>query len=68
MIKNIISTLIALWIVSGTVATIYEVKNLMTFDQAYNIFFTTGIIITLIINIPIMYFYSDKINSIFNKT
>ncbi len=68
VIKNMISTLVALWIISGVVATIYEVKNLMTFDQAYNIFFTTGIIITFVINIPIMYFYGDKINSIFNKT
>ncbi|MEM3833576.1 MAG: hypothetical protein QW128_08360 [Thermoprotei archaeon] len=67
VIRNIIGTLITLWITSGTVATLYEVKNLMTFDQAYNIFFTTGIIIILIINISTVYFYGDKIYSIFNK-
>lgn len=67
VIRNIIGVLVALWIISGITATIYEMKTMMTFDQAYNTFFTSGIIIVLVINIPLMYFYSDKIRSVFNK-
>jgi hypothetical protein len=62
IIWNIIVTLITLWIISGVVSVLYDIKNLITFNQAYNMFFSLGIIITLIINIPIMHFYGNKLN------
>lgn len=62
IIWNIIITLITLWIISGIVSVLYDAKNLIMFNQAYNMFFNLGIIITLIINIPLMHFYGNKLN------
>jgi len=60
IIWNIIITLITLWIMSGIISVLYDAKNLIMFNQAYNIFFNLGIIITLIINMPLMRFYGNK--------
>ena len=61
IILNMIITIISLWIIAGIVAVIYDAKNIMTFNQAYSIFFNVGIIVTLIINTPLMYFYNNKL-------